>query len=103
MTKQYEYRVCAMQNGRITFVNGQWQGTIAPGTDDPNEALNTCPVVWAYLQQAGQNGWQLVSAINQPLEDVHLQTLFLMRDGAGGAENDDGTYGESEPDVSLID
>ncbi len=88
MTKQYEYRVCAMQNGRITFVNGQWQGTIAPGTDDPNEALNTCPVVWRYLQEAGEQGWQLVSAINQPLEDVQLQTLFMMRENLGNAEND---------------
>lgn len=87
MTKQYEYRVCAMQNGRITFVNGQWQGTIAPGTEDPNEALNTCPVVWSYLQEAGERGWQLVSAINQPLTDVQLQTLFLMRENPARAGN----------------
>ena len=80
MPKKFEYRVCAMQNGRVTFVNGQWLGTIAPGTDDPNQALETCPVVWAYLQQAGEEGWELASAINQPLQDVQLQTLFLKRE-----------------------
>lgn len=79
MNSRYEYQVCAMQNGRITFVNGQWQGTIAPGTDNPNQALDTCPTVWHYLQAAGNEGWELVSAMNQPLEDVHLQTLFLKR------------------------
>lgn len=87
MTAKYEYRVCAMQNGRVTFVNGQWQGTIAPGTDDPNEALNTCPVVWVYLNDAGASGWKLVSAINQPLQDVHLQTLFLRREVAVNGED----------------
>lgn len=83
MTRLFEYQVCAMQNGRITFVNGQWQGTIAPGTEDPNQALETCPVVWHYLQEVGRGGWELVSAINQPLEDVHLQTLFLKREAHG--------------------
>ena len=76
----YEYRVCAMQNGRVTFVNGQWQGSIAPESDDPNQALDTCPAVWQYLDVAGREGWELVSAINQPLQDVHLQTLFLKRE-----------------------
>lgn len=80
MTRGFEYQICAMQNGRVTFVNGQWQGTIAPESEDPNQALDTCPVVWRFLQRAGQEGWELVSAINQPLEDVHLQTLFLKRE-----------------------
>ena len=80
MTRKFDYQVCAMQNGRITFVNGQWQGTIAPGTEDPNQALETCPVVWSYLQEAGQAGWELAGAMNQPLQDVHLQTLFLKRE-----------------------
>lgn len=83
MTKVYEYQVCAMQNGRVTFVNGEWQGAIAPESEDPNQALSTCPAVWQYLQEAGQEGWELVSALNQPLEDVHLQTLFLKRESAG--------------------
>jgi hypothetical protein len=80
MRRKFEYRVCAMQNGRITFVNGEWQGTIAPETEDPNQALDTCPVVWTYLQEAGEQGWELASAINQPLQDVQLQTLFLKRE-----------------------
>ncbi len=79
MSQQFEYRVCAMQNGRITFVNGEWQGTIPPTSEDPNDALETCPTVWAYLQEAGQKGWELVSALNQPPSQIQPQTLFLKR------------------------
>ncbi|MFW5941481.1 MAG: hypothetical protein ACOC8X_10335 [Chloroflexota bacterium] len=79
MPQQFEYLVCAMQNGRVTFVNGEWQGEVAPTTEDANQALETCPAAWVFLNQAGQEGWDLVSAINQPLADVQLQTLFLKR------------------------
>lgn len=77
--ESYEYRVCAVQNSRVTFVNGEWQGTVAPGSDDPNQALETCPPVWSYLQETGQKGWELVSAVNQEREGLNLQTLFLKR------------------------
>ncbi len=89
MAKTFEYQVCAMQNGRITFVNGEWQGTIAPEDGDPNAALETCPVVWSYLDAAGRQGWELRGAINQPLQDVHLQTIFLMREIVSDAAGDE--------------
>ena len=77
--QQFQYRVCAMQNNRITFVNGEWQGTMAPHIEDPNEALATCPAVWTYLQEAGQAGWELVSTVTQTVTGVEMQTLFLKR------------------------
>jgi hypothetical protein len=79
MDETFEYQVCAMQNGRITFVNGEWQGSISPANDDPNAALETCPTVWAYLNEAGSNGWRLVTVVNQPVEETQMQTLFLQR------------------------
>ena len=81
-TKEFVYRVCAMQQNRVTFVNGEWQGTVAPTADDPNLALNSCPSVWDYLQEAGQEGWELVSAIDQRMGETAMQTLFLKRDAS---------------------
>lgn len=77
--EKHEYCVCAVQNSRVTFVNGEWQGSVAPGAEDPNQALETCPAVWQYLQEAGQKGWELVSAVNQERDGLNLQTLFLKR------------------------
>ncbi|MDX1663395.1 MAG: hypothetical protein R3272_06345 [Candidatus Promineifilaceae bacterium] len=77
--QQFEYRVCAMQNNRITFANGAWQGALPPDGEDPNAALASCPAVWDYLEEAGQAGWELVSTVNQTVADVEMQTLFLKR------------------------
>jgi hypothetical protein len=79
---QFQYRVCSMQNSRITFVNGEWQGHVAPTADDPNEALQSCPAVWDYLRRAGADGWELVSAMDQTqsTEGVPLQMLFLKQE-----------------------
>lgn len=79
MSKTVEYQICTMQNSHITFVNGEWQGTVGPAGVDPNEALNSCPLAWDYLRTAGQAGWELVTALNQPADGTHMQMLFLKR------------------------
>lgn len=83
MANKFEYRVCTLQLNRVTFVNGEWQGTVAPSAEDPNAALDSCPTAWDYLSQAGRNGWELVAAIDQPAQEgAHMQTLFLKRNWA---------------------
>jgi hypothetical protein len=62
MMEQYEYRVCQAQQSRITFVNGQWAGEISRDDATAPQALNSCPEVWDYLNQAGREGWALVAA-----------------------------------------
>lgn len=79
MDGKREYRICAMQNSYITFVNGVWQGTIGPEEVDANAALQSCPLAWEYLNRAGAEGWRLVSALTTPSGELQVQTLFLER------------------------
>ncbi|MGB8507533.1 MAG: hypothetical protein WCD76_03930 [Pyrinomonadaceae bacterium] len=61
MNERYAYLVCQMQNSRIMFVNGAWQGTIPLA--NTNEAMDSCPMVWDYLRGAGDDGWELVGTV----------------------------------------
>ena len=78
--QNYEYQVCSVQYGRVTFVNGRWRGSIPMG-EDTNASLESCPNVWEYLQEAGRAGWELVSVITHPQErpDAALDMLYLKR------------------------
>jgi hypothetical protein len=63
---------------RITFVNGRWQGDLAP--DSPG-ALETCPDLWEFLQRVGNSGWELVSVTSDQVEgEALLTTLYLKRE-----------------------
>lgn len=64
---QFEYLVCQTQFGRVTFVNGQWQGTVALNAGDSQASLDSCPQVWDYLAEVGRSGWHLVSAVNSTI------------------------------------
>ncbi|OLE52312.1 MAG: hypothetical protein AUG51_18660 [Acidobacteria bacterium 13_1_20CM_3_53_8] len=59
---RFEYIVCLMQSSRITFVNGEWQGTLPFNSADTQAALDSCPWVWDYLASAGAGGWEMVGA-----------------------------------------
>ena len=82
---QFEYLVCQTQYSRVTFVNGEWQGTIALSSGDSQKALDSCPQVWDYLAQAGRAGWQLITAANATItnegQTSHVSyQLFLRRE-----------------------
>ena len=85
MPTAYEYLVCQMQMGRITFVNGEWRGSIDYRSDtDPDTALNSCPQVWEYLNRAGAEGWELVGAVDQTITHLDkysqvMSHLYLKR------------------------
>jgi hypothetical protein len=82
---KFEYRVCQVQNTRVTFVNGcllRADPFIVPQDQ-------TLPTVWDYLQQAGSEGWELVAALDSPHDESsmevgmggvgHYQVLYLKR------------------------
>ncbi|HSR32349.1 MAG TPA: hypothetical protein VLY63_17440 [Anaerolineae bacterium] len=75
-----EYRVCQAQQSRVTFVNGQWAGTIPNTGLDLQRAFHSCPEVWHYLSQAGAEGWDLV-AVTTRTEDQGdvVDVLYLKR------------------------
>lgn len=82
---QFEYLVCQTQFSRVTFVNGEWQGSVAMSSGDSQRALDSCPQVWDYLAQAGRAGWQLITAASAGVtndgQTSHVSyQLFLRRE-----------------------
>jgi hypothetical protein len=82
---QFEYLLCQTQYSRVTFANGEWQGTVALSSGDSQAALDSCPQVWDYLNEAGRVGWQLITAVNATIthEGQNSQVsnqLFLKRE-----------------------
>jgi hypothetical protein len=76
--QRYEYRICSVQYARVTFANGAWQGSVPP-TGDQQAALDSCPQVWDYLQEAGRDGWELVAALAQQPQGATMEVLYLKR------------------------
>ncbi len=75
---RFEYMICSSQLMRVTFVNGRWQGDLAP--DSPG-ALETCPDLWEFLQRTGNSGWELVAVTSDQMEgEALLTTLYLKRE-----------------------
>lgn len=81
---KFEYRVCQIQLNRVTFVNGQWQGTKDYDVDDYDTVSKSCPEVWDYLSLAGDEGWELVTtSSNTIIQDNQysqvVTNIFLKR------------------------
>lgn len=78
--QSFEYQVCSVQYGRVTFVNGAWRGSVQM-SEDTSASLESCPNVWDYLQAAGRDGWELVSVIShpQPQAEAVQDMLYLKR------------------------
>ena len=78
--QSFEYQVCSVQYGRVTFVNGAWQGGV-PMSADTSASLESCPNVWDYLRAAGRDGWELVGTTThqQAQPDAVQDTLYLKR------------------------
>jgi hypothetical protein len=82
---QFEYLVCQTQYSRVTFANGQWQGSVPLDGGDWKAALDSCPEVWDYLNKMGRAGWQLITSANSTItsegqtSQVAYQ-LFLKRE-----------------------
>lgn len=77
MTKRFEFRECQVQRARVMFVNGEWPGTIPLAAGDQEAALQSCPQEWDYLQHAGDDGWDLASAIG---DVTNARILYLRRE-----------------------
>lgn len=78
---KWEYAVASVQQARVTWVNGAWNGERALDEEHDEEKLfASCPHVWDFLNEAGADGWELVgSNVQQASEGPPLTTLYLMR------------------------
>jgi hypothetical protein len=41
MIRRFDYRICRVQSSRVTFVNGEWQGTRPMQAEHAEESLHT--------------------------------------------------------------
>jgi hypothetical protein len=80
MAKRYEFRVCQVQHARVTFVNGKWQGKMAPTPDHEEQAFKTCPEEWDYLRAAGAEGWDLAGVAGGVGGEANARMLYLRRE-----------------------
>jgi hypothetical protein len=80
MSDRFEYRVCQVQNSRVTFENGVWAGNVTPDQTQAQVAFESCPEVWVYLNRAGAEGWELVSSATRVQEENQvIDVLYLRR------------------------
>ena len=80
MWKQIEYRVCTVQSARVTFVNNDWQGGVAPSGGNHEEALASCPQTWDYLNEQGRYGWELAAVVAYNIGEAAMQNFYLKRE-----------------------
>lgn len=59
MATRYEYLVVQTQDGRVTFFNGKWMGKKRPQTRPKDEAFESCPWEWTFLNDYGKEAWEL--------------------------------------------
>lgn len=76
----WSYTVASVQDSRVTWINGEWNGQVAvsSGADDQAK-MDSCPLVWQWLQTVGAQGWELVSVVQKPAQASMFQTLYLRR------------------------
>ncbi|HJR09240.1 MAG TPA: hypothetical protein VJ842_18420 [Pyrinomonadaceae bacterium] len=81
MVGMFEYRICNVQQARVTFVNGEWQGHIAvtDTTADDNAKMESCDNAWDYLYRAGLQGWELVSVVAHGTPELRYEVFYLKR------------------------
>ena len=70
---RFEYLVVFVEKDRVLRANGHWQGTVADGEAGDRDS---CPDLFQYLEEAGAQGWELVSL--DP-EETGTARLFFKR------------------------
>lgn len=82
MLRRFEYSILSCQQGKATWLDGKWCGSLSPA-DDPQRALASCPDELEQLNRMGANGWQVVAAQVLPVSGDHpaLLKYVLMRTG----------------------
>lgn len=76
----FAYIVVAIQEGRATWANGAFLGSLP--TTDPG-ALESCPDVDVYLNSMGAEGWELCTVTSTPpvgnMQSAWLTKAYLKR------------------------
>jgi hypothetical protein len=78
MSNHYEYRVCQLQQAKVTFVNGTWAGNKPMDPAKAEDSLSACSTIWDYLYDAGREGWELI-ATSVTAQTPPREVLYLKR------------------------
>ena len=76
---RFSYRVVTVQDLRVTFVNGEWNGSVKREDEEMATAFLSCPTIYEYLAAVVADGWELVSVTDHRTGDSWLQNLFLKK------------------------
>lgn len=77
--KKFESQTLQIQQTRVTWINGQWAGAIALGTD-ADRAFQSCPQLWDYLANAGRQGWSVAATAVLPNNGSEFVMMWLQRE-----------------------
>lgn len=76
---RFSYRVVTVQDLRVTFINGEWNGSVKREDAEMATAFLSCPMIYEYLDATGADGWELVSVTDHRTADSWLQNLYLKK------------------------
>ena len=74
----WEYQVWQVQNARVIWVNGEWNGDDPLDMDQLEESMESCPMIWEALEIAGKSGWELIGTLS--LTEGHNAVLYMKRE-----------------------
>lgn len=75
--RRFEYLVVFVRGDRVLTSNGHWQGEVPQGEAGDEDS---CPDLFAWLSDAGAQGWELVSL--DPEETGTARLFFKRTHGA---------------------
>lgn len=78
MAKVWGYQVWQVQNARVIWVNGEWNGDEPLDLNQQEASMESCPLVWEALETAGRSGWELVGSLS--LTEGHNALLYMKRE-----------------------
>jgi LPXTG-motif cell wall-anchored protein len=81
--RKYDYIQLAAQEGKATFSNGQWLGSMKmDGKTADAKLFASCPAIESYISELGTEGWNLISIIERVVDrdkNLYFQTYYFKK------------------------
>jgi hypothetical protein len=81
--RKYDYILLASQEGRATFSNGKWLGSLKmDGKIADAQLFASCPTIESYISELGSEGWNLITIIERVVDrdkNLYFQTYYFKK------------------------
>jgi hypothetical protein len=81
--KKYDYILLASQEGKATFSNGKWLGSLKmDGKTADAKLFESCPTIESYISELGSKGWNLITIIERVVDrdkNLYFQTYYFKK------------------------